>query len=180
MAAWWQPLNLFWRHSAGAEGSFLAKWKPFDVKNCVKTFNFYPHPIFGNLIIHWSRSFHWRAPACSQRFGDFSYLTLCSNLLVQHCFSCLCGFIIIVPINFSTAGGIKTTCVLCSSHCQKTVRVMQNSAAPSLTWNYKPTHTASKPALKCTNQWPSFEKMSTGGCSQDLILKGVKMCSEAE
>lgn len=119
MAVWWQPLNLFWRHSTGAEGSLLAKWKPFDVKNGVKTFNFYPHPIFGNLIIHWSTSFHWRTPARSRCLGDFSHLTLCSNLLVQHCFSCLCGFIIIAAINFCMAGGIEMhiTCVLRFSHC---------------------------------------------------------------
>lgn len=178
MAVWWQPLNLFWRHSAGAEGSFLTKWKPFDVKNGVKTFNYYPHPIFGNLVIHWSRSFHQRAPAWSQRFGDFSYLTLCSNFLVQHCSSCLCGFIIIVPINFSMAGGIKTTCVLCFIH--KTVRVTQNGAVPSLTWSYKPTHRVSKSAPKHPNQWLYFEKMSTGGLSQYLILKGVKICSETQ
>lgn len=38
---------------------------------------------------------------------------------------------------------------------------MQNGAVPSLTWSYKPTHTASKSALRCSDQWPYYEKMST-------------------
>lgn len=183
MAVWWQPLNLFWRHSTGAEGSLLAKWKPFDVKNGVKTFNFHPHPIFGNLIIHWSKSFHWRTPARSQCLGDFSHLALCSNLLVQHCFSCLCGFIIIVAINFCMAGGIEMhiTCVLRFSHCvRKMSRLRRMVPFP--------------PSLGVTNQhtrhqnllWGAvtsgliMRRWALGGFSQDLILKGAKICSEAQ
>lgn len=150
---WWQPLNLFWRHSAGAEGSFLAKCKPFDVKNGVKTFSFYPHPIFGNLIIHWSRSFHWRAPACSQCSGDFSFLTLCSNLLLQHCFLCLCGFIIIVPINFSTAGGTTSTYVLCFCHCVRKLSGQCRMAQLPPSLGVTNTHTIKI----CSNQWPYLE-----------------------